>query len=44
MSTSPPTKMTHCPKCDQKYNTEWVMQVGHNVRERSPKLERQTIP
>jgi hypothetical protein len=21
----PQTKMTHCPQCDQKYNTEWVM-------------------
>jgi hypothetical protein len=37
-------KMTQCPQYDQKYNTEWAMQVGHNVGERSPKLGRQTLP
>jgi hypothetical protein len=30
----PQTKMTHCPKCDQKYNTEKATQVGCNIGER----------
>jgi hypothetical protein len=39
----PQTKMTHCPQCDQKYNIEWAMEVGHNIGERSPTLGQQTL-
>ena len=39
----PQTKMAHCPQCDQNYNTKGMTQVRHNVRERSPKLEWQTL-
>jgi hypothetical protein len=35
--------MTHCPQCDQKYNTNWVTQVEYNVAECFPKLEWQTL-
>ena len=27
----PQTKMTHCPQCGQKYNTEWAVQVWCDV-------------
>jgi len=39
MSTPPP----NCPQCDQKYNIEWAMEVGHNIGERSPTLGQQTL-
>jgi hypothetical protein len=31
--------MRQCPQCDQKYNTEWAMQVECNVAECYPKLD-----
>ena len=39
----PQTKMPDCPHCVQKYNTRGMVQVRHNIRERSPKLEWQTF-
>jgi hypothetical protein len=39
----PQTKMAQCPQCVQKYNTKGMTHVRHNVRERSSKLEWQTL-
>ena len=43
MSPHSQMKMSHCPQCDQKYNTRGMAQVRHNIRERFPKLEWQTL-